>query len=151
MDDDGYIRITDRKKDLIVMSNGQNVPPQSLESSLVGDEFIVQAVAIGNNRNFMTALIVPNFVRLERELERIGISNTIDKDALVENEKVVELYAHRLEKLMVSFANYERIKKFKLLTDEFSEAGGELTPTLKVKRKIVLEKYSNIIDEMYSS
>ena len=70
---------------------------------------------------------------------------------MVENEKVVELYAHRLEKLMVSFANYERIKKFKLLTDEFSEAGGELTPTLKVKRKIVLEKYSNIIDEMYSS
>lgn len=149
LDSDGYLKITDRKKDLIVMSSGKNVAPLTIESVLVGDEFIGQTMVIGNDRNFISALIIPDFDRLNRYAADHGI-NTTDNNELVKNEAVQTLYRQRVDDLMKGFARFEQIKKFVLLPDEFAEATGELTPTLKVKRKVVTKKFEKEIEGMYS-
>jgi long-chain acyl-CoA synthetase len=150
LDGDGYLRITDRKKDLIVMSNGKNVAPLTLESKLVGDEFIAQAVVIGNNRNYITAVIVADFDRLKRAADELGITRIPDSNReLVEHDLTKAFYQERIDQIMKDFARFEQIKKFVLLPEEFSEAGGELTPTLKIKRKIVSKKYEGLIEGMY--
>ena len=151
LDGDGYLRITDRKKDLIVMSNGKNVAPLTLESKLVGDEFIAQAVVIGNNRNYITAVIIADFDRLKRAAGELGITRVPDSNReLMEHELTKAFYQERIDQIMKDFARFEQIKKFVLLSEEFSEDGGELTPTLKIKRKIVSKKYADQIEEMYT-
>ena len=149
LDSDGYLKITDRKKDLIVMSSGKNVAPLTIESKLVGDEFIAQTMVIGNDRNFISALIIPDFDRLHRYAADHGISTT-NVDELVKNQAVQTLYRQRLDDLMKDFARYEQIKQFVLLPAEFTEATGELTPTLKVKRKVVGKKFEKEIEQLYT-
>jgi long-chain acyl-CoA synthetase len=151
LDGDGFLRITDRKKDLIVMSNGKNVAPLTLESVLVGDEFVGQAVVIGNDRNYITALIIPDFDRLKRAASEVGFTSVPGSNKeLVENDLTKAFYQERIDQLMKDFSRFEQIKKFVLLPAEFSEANGELTPTLKIKRKIVSKKYNDQIDGMYA-
>ena len=149
LSDDGYITIVDRKKDLIVMSNGKNVAPQTIESKLVGDDYVGQITVVGNNRKFMAALIVPNFDKLKRFATDQGISND-DNAKLVANPKVQALYQQRIDEHMKDFARFEQIKKFTLLAEEFSEKGGELTPSLKIKRKVIDKKYADLIEKMYA-
>lgn len=143
-----YIKITDRIKDIIITAGGKNISPQQIES-LFGDElFIEQIVVVGEGKKFISALIVPNFVVLEDYCQKNGISYSSRED-LVNHPAIIEMYAEIIEKRTVSLGQVEKIKKFTLLTKELTQEDGELTPTLKVKRKVINQKYAEIIDKMY--
>lgn len=148
IDEDGFLFITDRKKDIIVTSGGKNVAPQNIESLLGTDQFISQSVVFGDNQKYLAALIIPDF----EALIAYAKENKIDFDnrqVLVEYPQVVELYHNRIMDLIRDMPPYEQIKKFALLAEEFSTDTGELTPTLKVKRKFVEEKYKDIITSLF--
>jgi len=148
VDDDGFLHITDRIKEIIVTAGGKNVAPQPIENALKTDQFIAQAMVIGDRRNFVSALVVP----AADVLQPWAAENNIGGDLadLCANPAVYAHYEARLEAKMTSFSRYERIKKFTLVPDEFSQENNELTPTLKLKRRVLLEKYAAIIDKMYS-
>ncbi len=150
IDPDGYLVITDRKKNIIVTSGGKNVAPQPIENSLITSKFIEQAVVIGDKRKFCSAVIVP---AQEAVLRWAAEENVVFRDyqELLQHPRIYELIQSEIDRLMVDFAGYEQIKKFCLIKEPFSIEGGELTPTLKVKRKIVEEKYRDEIERMYVS
>lgn len=148
LDRQGFLSITDRKKDLIKTSAGKYVAPQLIESRLVQSAFIEQAVIIGNNRKFVSALIVPEFEQLKAWSKDKGIDTT-DKSALVKDSQVVELYRAEIAMLTGDLADYERIKRTALLPDPFTVESGELTPTLKVRRPVIQEKYAQLIESLY--
>ena len=148
IDGEGYLRITDRKKDLLVTSGGKKIAPQPIEAVLTRSPLVAEAVVLGDRRRFVSALIVPDFSALERRLKDLGRPPS-DRDGLVVRDDVVALYAEIVEALNRDLSQFERIKKFRVLPREFSIASGELTPTMKVKRKIVEEKWRQEIDEMY--
>jgi long-chain acyl-CoA synthetase len=132
IDSDGFVRITDRKKDLLITSGGKNVSPSNLESRLGQISGVAQAVVVGDARKYLAALIVPE---------------TPEK---AQDPAFVAHLGREIEKLNQTFAKYETIKKFKVLPAPFSIASGELTPTLKLKRKVVAQKYSREIDELFT-
>ena len=149
IDKDGFITITDRKKDLIKTSAGKYVTPQLIESRLSESEFIEQAVVIGNDRKYVAALIVPDFARVRAFAEQQGI--TIDgKGELINEPKVFDVIKADVGRLTRELADYEKVKRIALLPDEFTIDGGELTPTLKVRRRIVEKKYRGLIESLYS-
>lgn len=148
-DDDGFLYVTDRKKELIVMSNGKNVAPQPIENDLKTQPHIAQAVVIGDNRNFMTAIIAPDFDALAIYAEDHKIDAT-DPVALVQNEKIQALLRAEVESTNGRLSRYEQIKKFRLLPRELTHEAGELTPTLKTKRKVIDANYAQLIEEMYA-
>jgi long-chain acyl-CoA synthetase len=147
-DDDGFLRITDRKKDIIVTSGGKNLAPQPIENVLKMDPFITEVVMVGNKRHFPAALVVPNFDQLEAWAKEHGIKAR-DRRELVKNAEVVAHYQKVVDTMTGGLAQFERIKKVALLPREFTVEAGELTPTLKVRRKVVEEKYRDLIDQMY--
>ncbi|MCG6947745.1 MAG: long-chain fatty acid--CoA ligase [Acidobacteria bacterium] len=147
LDADGFLFITDRIKELIVTAGGKNVAPQPLENALKTHELIAQAMVIGDNCNFISAIIVPQAEVLESWAREHGIEG--DLSALCREPKVIALYSQAVEGKMSSFSRYETIRKFTLIPDEFSQEAGELTPTLKLKRRVLLAKYADIIEEMY--
>ena len=143
-----YIKVTDRIKDLIITAGGKNISPQQIEM-LFGEElFIEQFVVVGDGRKFVSALVVPNFATLEDYCNKNGIKYNSRED-LIRNPQVIKLYEDIVEEHTKSLGRVEKIKKFALLTEELTQEGGELTPTMKVKRKKVQEKYKSIIDKMY--
>jgi len=146
--EDGYLKITDRKKNLIVTAGGKNIAPAPIENALVLNKYIEQAVVIGDRRKFVSALIVPDFVALTAWAEEQGL-DTSDQEALVKNEKVQALYEHEIGEVMKNFSRFEAIKKFLLLPKPFTIEDGTLTPSLKVKRKIVEDRYKQEIDALY--
>jgi long-chain acyl-CoA synthetase len=146
-DDDGFLFITDRIKELIVTAGGKNVAPQPIENALKTHEFIAQAMVIGDRRNFISAIIVPQAEVLEAWAEENGIEG--DLAALCRNPKVLEHIQTAVESKMASFSRYESVRKFTLVAEEFSQEAGELTPTLKLKRRVLLAKYAEIIETMY--
>ncbi len=148
IDDAGYLSITDRKKDLLVTSGGKKIAPQPIENTLKRSPLIGEAVVLGDRRNYATALIVPDFAALERRLKDLG-RPPAERDALVKREDVIALYDEIVDGLNRELAQYERIKRFALLPREFSIESGELTPTLKVKRKVVGEKWAEAIEGLY--
>ncbi|HJW72376.1 MAG TPA: long-chain fatty acid--CoA ligase [Geothrix sp.] len=147
-DDQGRLYITDRKKELIVTSGGKKVAPQPIENELKEDKYISQAVVIGDNRNFISALIVPNFDSLVRWA---GYKKITFKDhaELLQNPLVYNKIGSRIERVNARLSNYERIKKMTLLADEMTLEGGQLTPSLKVKRRVVNQMYAAQIEAMY--
>ena len=147
-DGDGYLKITDRKKNLIVTSAGKNIAPAPLENALINSLYIEQVIVIGDNRNFVSALIVPTFENVINYLESVGVSLS-EPQAIVEHPEAIKLFDQEVEKAMVDFSRYERVKKYKLLTDQFTIDNNEITPTLKVIRKTILKHYSEIVDQMY--
>ncbi len=147
-DADGYLVITDRKKELLVMSNGKNVAPQPLEQQIKASQWIEQAVVIGDNRNFVTALVVPVWDRLEEWARERGIP--ADRDALAGHQEVLALLMAEVQTACQDFSNYEKVKKIAVLTRELSMDQGELTPTLKVKRRVVNERFHREIEGMYA-
>ena len=149
IDSDGYLYITDRKKDLIVTSGGKNIAPQPIENILKTHPLIGEIVMVGNAHNFPTALVVPNFDALARAAVQAGIENT-SRESLLANPKVVEIVQSAIDSLSKDLAQYEKIKKIALLATEFSIEAGELTPTLKVKRRVVEAKHRELIDRMYA-
>lgn len=145
---DGFLKITDRKKNIIITAGGKNITPANIEFAMLSSKYISQAMVIGDRRPYLTMLIVPNFEILLEWAKENGVEAS-SREELVKNEKVIKLYEKIVEETNQQFAQVERIKKFTLLPEEFSQATGELTPTLKLKRKEVLKKYADIIEQMY--
>jgi long-chain acyl-CoA synthetase len=148
-DSDGYLFITDRKKDLIKTSGGKYVAPQMIEGMLTQSEFVEQAVIVGDKRKYVSALIVPDFERLRAWAKAQGVA-TSDKQQLIADRRVLDLIKADVNQLTRELADYEKVKRIGLLANEFSIDGGELTPTLKVKRRVVEEKYHELIESLYS-
>jgi long-chain acyl-CoA synthetase len=148
LDKDGFLVITDRKKDLIVTSGGKNVAPQPIENVLKQNPFIANAVVIGGSRKFIAALIVPNFEKLEEYAKTEGVGYVNRRD-LIQNESVVRFLLEEVDRSTPNLAPYEKVKKIALLDRDFEIEQGEITPTLKVKRNIVEEKYKELIDSIY--
>jgi long-chain acyl-CoA synthetase len=152
--DKGYITsngdlvMTDRIKDLIKTSSGKYVSPQKIELLFGQDPFIEQIIAIGDNRKYITALIVPSFVALKGEAEKIGLK-TMDNAEIVARKEIIEFYYNRISKIQEEFASYERVVRFKLLPEPFSIQNGMLTNTLKVRRTILIEQFKDDIENMY--
>lgn len=150
IDADGYLRITGRKKALIVTSGGKKIAIQPLEDSLKANELVAEAVVIGDGRHFPAALIVPAFEALARRLGASVPKDEAAAHALVSRRDVLELYELAIANINVTLAQFERIKRFALLRRDFTVERGELTPTLKVKRRVVEQTCAEIIDELYS-
>jgi len=148
IDPDGFLKITDRKKEVLKTSGGKMVAPQPIENLLKTDRFISQAVLIGDRRKFISALVVPNHAWIESYAKLKGIPYTRVED-LLENPRIVDLMRRRIEAKMAGLPSYETIKKFRLLPREMTPESGELTPTLKIKRRIVEKKYASEIESMY--
>lgn len=148
-DEDDYLKITDRKKSLLVTSGGKNVAPAPLEIALSSNKFVEQCLAIGDRRKFVSALIVPSFEMLTEWAKEHGIP-TDDREALVQNSEVIVLYESVVQEAMESFSRYERIKKFALVPREWTIAEGETTPKLSIKRKPVEQHFAALIDSIYA-
>jgi long-chain acyl-CoA synthetase len=148
VDAEGYLSITDRKKDLLVTSGGKKIAPQPIEAALKRSPLVAEVLVLGDRRRFASALIVPEFGALERRLQDLGRAPA-DRDALVRRDDVVALYQEIVDGLNRELSQFERIKKFRLLPREFTIESGELTPTVKVKRKAVEQNWAGEIDEMY--
>ncbi|MFM2290654.1 MAG: hypothetical protein RIS29_467 [Bacteroidota bacterium] len=152
--DAGYLRgnnivLTERIKDLFKTSNGKYIAPQEIETRLVLDKYIEQAATIGDDRNFVTAIIFPCISELEKYAKEIQLSYR-STDELLQNEKIKSLIAERIKIQQTGMAPYELIKKFSLIKQSFAIETGELTNTLKIRRAVVMQKYKTLIDEMYA-
>lgn len=148
LDEEGYLVITDRKKDLIVTAGGKNVAPQPIENMIKTNPYISNVVVIGDKRKFVSALVVPEFEKLEEYARFNNIPFQSRKD-LVNNEEIKRFILAEIDRSTPNLASYEKIKKIALLEREFELAEGEITPTLKVRRRIIEEKYKDIIDSLY--
>jgi long-chain acyl-CoA synthetase len=148
LDGDGYLFITDRKKDLIKTSGGKYVAPQPIENAIKRSQYVNQAVVIGDGRKFPAALIVPQMDALRAYARRQGI--LAEESELIRHPEIVSLIENEVEMSTTDLAQYEKIKAILLLPGELTVEGGELTPTLKVKRRIVVEKNQEQIDRLYS-
>ena len=148
LDNDGYLSITDRKKDLLVTSGGKKIAPQPIESTLRASPLVAEVVLLGDRRKYAAALIVPDFAALERRLKDLG-RPAADRAELLTRPDVLGLYQEIIDGLNRELSQFERVKKIALLPREFSIEGGELTPTLKVKRKVVEERFSDVIEGLY--
>ena len=145
---DGYVEITDRKKDMIVTAGGKNIAPQPIENRVKTNRYVSQAVMLGDKRRFPSMLIVPDWDQLERWAKGEGIAAT-SRAALVESPAVRAKVEAEVQKECAGFANFEIPKKVALLEHEFSIERGELTPKLSVRRRVVDEMYRDVIDGMY--
>jgi long-chain acyl-CoA synthetase len=148
IDAEGFIHITDRKKHLFVSSGGKNIAPQPIENLFLSSKFIEQFMLIGDRRMFLTALVVPDFDALKEYAD----SRNIPYDSvaeLVKNAEINDLVDKEINKIQKDLANYERVRRFTLLEKQFSIEEGELTPTQKVRRKVIEERYADLIDSMY--
>jgi long-chain acyl-CoA synthetase len=148
IDEKGNLYITDRIKDLMKTSGGKYIAPQKLETVLINDSLIDQIAIIGDQKKFVSALMVPNFDALKEYAKKNKISFDSIED-LINNNHIVEMFKKRFDELQENFSGFEKIKKFTLLPKEFTIAAGELTATLKLKRKIIAKKYKELIDKMY--
>lgn len=148
-DAEGFLEITDRKKELFVTSGGKNIAPHPIELGLTSRAFIDQACLIGDGRKYLTALIVPDFKELIRYAKDKNITCT-DHTELLKLPEILALFQHEVDHVNTHLARYEQIKYFTLLDTPFDVATGELTPTLKIKRRVVNEKYQHHIEHMYA-
>ncbi len=148
IDQDGFLRITDRKKELFKTSGGKYIAPQPVEQMIKGSRFVNQVVLIGNERKFPAALIVPNWEQIQSYIQLKGIKAS-SRAELCQNPRIIDLFKRQIAGFTPDLAQYERVKKIALLENELTIEGGELTPTLKVKRRVIDEKYRRVIDELY--
>jgi len=148
LDEDNYLVITDRKKNIIVTSGGKNIAPAPMEISLASSKYIEQSLIIGNNRNFISALIVPSYEVLEAWAVDAGVTYN-NRGELLKNPKVKDLFGREIDKANNAFSRYEQIKEIRLIEIEWSIESGEMTPSLKVKRKAVETNYADLINSIY--
>lgn len=148
-DEDGFLKITDRIKEIIITSTGKNIARQRVELVIGKDHYIEQILAIGNNRNYLSALVVPYFEALEEYAKEKGISFS-SREALVKKQEIIDFYHERIQVVQKELASFEKIKKFTLLSEEFSQAANEITPTMKNKRRVIMERYGDLVEKMYS-
>lgn len=149
LDEDNYLKITDRKKSLLVTAGGKNVAPAPLELALTCNKFIEQCLVLGDRRKFISALIVPAFDALLEWAQKNNISST-DRKLLINDKTVLEFYDQEVEKVMSNFSHYERVKKIALLGQEWTVKSGEMTPKLSIKRKVVEKNFAHVIEEIYN-
>lgn len=145
---DGFLTLTDRKKEILINAYGKNIAPAPIEAALKAVRFVSAAVLIGDRRKFLSALVVPNFEKLESWAVGAGVAYHTRQD-LVGDPRVLALFKQAIEILNGDEPHERQIRAFRLLTEDFSIEGGELTPTLKIKRRVVASKYRDVIDEMY--
>jgi len=148
IDEDGYLSITGRMKDIIITSGGKNISPQVIENSLKDSRFMEQVSIIGDRRKFLSALIIPAFDELRQWAQAEEILFRDNKE-LIQDGKVMGLFEKEIAECTRHLSKVEKIKKFRLLSTDWSQQTGELTPTLKIKRGVVEEKYKELIEEMY--
>ncbi|MCX7974969.1 MAG: long-chain fatty acid--CoA ligase [Candidatus Aminicenantes bacterium] len=148
LDEDGFLVITDRKKDIIVTAGGKNVAPQPIENLLKTSPFISNAVVIGDRRRFISALIVPNFEKVE-EWARQNNLVFASRSEMVKHPEVIKFLQAEVDRLTVNLASFEKVKKIAVLERDFDLAEGEITPTLKVRRSIIEKKYQPVIEALY--
>jgi long-chain acyl-CoA synthetase len=144
---DGFVRITDRKKDIIVLANGKNVAPQPIEARLKQSPYLAEVVLIGDKQNAIVAIVVPAFDKL-RAWAKENELPADDLAALVKHAETRKLMKREIDQASAGLADFEKIKRFTIVEKPFSIEGGELTPTLKVKRKVVAQKYADLIEQM---
>jgi long-chain acyl-CoA synthetase len=149
LDADGYMFITDRLKDLLVTAGGKKVAPQPIEGRLKTSKWIAEAVLLGDQRPYVVALLVPNFVNLEAQAKAQGWTAST-RDALLREPGALALYQAEIDRVNADLAKFEKIKHWALLNRDLSPEAGELTPTLKVRRRVVQEKFADIIGALYA-
>jgi long-chain acyl-CoA synthetase len=149
LDAEGNLRITDRKKELFKTSGGKYLAPQPIEQCVKRSRFVNQVVLVGNGRKFPAALVVPNWTELRAYAKFKGIDAATPEE-LCRNERVLDLMERQVEAQCAELSRYERVKRIALLPSELTVEGGEMTPTLKVKRRVVDEKYRDVIDRLYA-
>jgi long-chain acyl-CoA synthetase len=150
LDADGYLCITDRKKELFKTSGGKYIAPARVEQMIKSSRFVSQVVLVGSERKFAAALIVPNFEQLESyaQLKGLGVRSPAE---FCSDPKIIDLMERQVAETTKTLAQYETVKRIALLENEFTVEGGELTPTLKIKRRVINEKYKAVIDSIYGS
>lgn len=147
-DEFGNLVITDRIKDLMKTSNGKYVAPQPIENLLSNNNYIHQVMLVAEGKPYVTALVVPNFEFLQEQIKKMNIQFT-NWDKIVNLPQIRDLYHQKIDEFQKELSGFEKVKKFTLLPSEFEIGSGEITPTLKIKRNIVLQKYQELIEKMY--
>lgn len=150
LDADGFLFITDRKKEIFKTSGGKYIAPQPLENELKASRFIEQAMVIGEGHKFAAALIVPSFLQLTDHFRKKH-TKLLDNLEMIHNPEVIELLEREVEKVNERLSQTDKIKKFKLLHHEWTIDSGELTPTLKPRRKVIMQRYQTLVDEIYAN
>ncbi len=148
--DGKFLKITDRVKELFKTSGGKYVAPQVIENKMKESPYIEQIMVIGENEKFVSALVIPNFLSVIEWGKRHGVDVNQSQESLLKDAKVHKLFKDEIEGFNKDFGHVEQVKRFKLMPTEWSIEGGELTPTMKVKRKVVMEKYNKEIAEIYN-
>jgi long-chain acyl-CoA synthetase len=148
IDSEGFLKITDRKKDIIINAYGKNIAPQPLEGLLKSSPYIGTPVLIGDRRKYLVALLVPNFDKLERDATAMGVQFA-SRPELIGNEKVLKIFQGEIDRFNQNLDRQEKIRRFALLPRDFTIDADEITPSMKVKRKMIDKKYKEIIDGLY--
>ncbi len=150
IDKDGYLKITDRKKHIIVTSGGKNIAPMPIENLIGDNPYVDQVIVVGEKRPFLVALIVPDFVILKEYARKEGINVRTNKE-LIEQKKILHIYDKLLRTSSQQLATHEKVRKFQLIETAFSIENGQMTPTMKLKRKEITTKYAAEIDKLYKA
>lgn len=149
LDEDGFLYITDRKKELLKTSGGKMVAPQPIENKLKNSPLVAQAALVGDKHKFISVLIAPNFVALEEWAQRNGVQAQ-PRAALVADERVMALYGGIVKEVNAGLANFESLKRFRVVAEDWTQESGELTPSMKLKRRVITERYAGVIAELYA-
>jgi long-chain acyl-CoA synthetase len=149
IDADGFLFITDRKKELLKTSGGKMVAPQPIENKLKNSMLVAQAALVGDKHKFISALIAPNFTALEEWARHHGVPTT-SRAQLVADSRVIALYGEIVREVNGSLANFETLKRFRVVAEEWTQETGELTPSMKLKRRVLMERYAGVIAELYA-
>ncbi|HXH92571.1 MAG TPA: long-chain fatty acid--CoA ligase, partial [Thermoanaerobaculia bacterium] len=149
IDADGFLKITDRKKDIIINAYGKNIAPQPLEGLLKSSPYVGTPVLIGDRRKYLVALIVPNFDKLERDAKAMGV-HFDTRPELLANDKVLKIYQGEIDRFNQNLDRQEKIRRFALLPRDFTIDADEITPSMKVKRKMIDKNYKEIIDGLFA-
>ena len=147
-DDDGFLYITDRKKDLLKTSGGKLIAPQPIENQLKSEAFVGNAAVVGDRKKFASVIISPNFAALESWAKEKGIAAET-RQQLVAHPEVLALYQRLVDRVNASLASFETLKRFHLVADEWTQDSGEMTPSMKLKRSVVVQRYAQEIDRFY--
>jgi long-chain acyl-CoA synthetase len=150
LDSEGFLKITDRKKDLIVTASGKNVAPQKIEGLLKVNPYFATVVAVGDKRPFIAALVVPNADKLKAQAEFMGLNSRSYSDVLG-SPAIKEFLLTQIQAATRDLAPFEQIKRIQLLENDFTIASGELTPKMSVRRRFVEAKYKDLIDQIHAS